>query len=500
MLHFRVLPLRAPAISHDTVRCTGVEYVAMRVSGAMPPLGVIMKLKFTIIFIVFLAVGVGYARPEEAQKPLTKDQVMGLAKAGMETSEVVELIHENGIDFALTDDYLQALGKAGAQEAVVQALRAARPKSLTQDQVMELVAGHVPSQRAAMLVKQHGIDFLPDEEYLRTLRLAGADDTLIAVLRTAGEAATAQLDVETSPNAEVYLDGESQGHADAQGELAVKARPGARALEVSPEGKKDLEQSVTLAAEQATRIEARLEGVAPSPGAPRENPKDGLKYVWIPPGTFMMGCSPEDSACSDDERPSHQVMITQGFWMGQTPVTVGAYKHFAGAARRHMPDAPRFNSGWASKNMPIVEVTWDDATAFCGWAGGRLPTEAEWEYAARGGSTEVRYGPIDEVAWYSDNSGGKTREVAQMRANGFGLFDILGNVWEWVNDWYGGNYYAASQERDARGPDSGQYRVLRGGSWYLDPWRVRVSVRYFVNPASGGNDSGFRCVREVDIP
>ena len=130
---------------------------------------------------------------------------MDLVKAGMETPELVKLIHEHGIDFDLTDDYLQALRKAGAQEPVIQALRAARPKPLTKEQVLQLVAGHVPSQRAATLVKQHGIDFLPDEEYLETLRLAGADDTLIAALREAGEAVTAELVVTTSPNAEVYL-------------------------------------------------------------------------------------------------------------------------------------------------------------------------------------------------------------------------------------------------------------------------------------------------------
>lgn len=165
-----------------------------------------------------------------------------------------------------------------------------------------------------------------------------------------------------------------------------------------------------------------------------------------------------------------------------------------------MPGAPDFNTGWANENMPIVNVSWDDATAFCGWAGGRLPTEAEWEYAARAGSAEARYGPIDEVAWYSNNSGQEAHEVAQKRANRFGLYDMLGNVWQWVNDWYDQNYYQSSPSQDPTGAASGQSRVLRGGSWYFVPRLVRVSYRYWVDPGSGLNYFGFRCAGEVFVP
>jgi formylglycine-generating enzyme required for sulfatase activity len=242
-------------------------------------------------------------------------------------------------------------------------------------------------------------------------------------------------------------------------------------------------------------LEATLEDVGP--GTVQENPKDGLKYVWIPPGTFMMGCSPGDNKCYDDEKPPHQVAITKGFWMGQTEVTVAAYKRFAAATGRRMPDAPSFNGGWANDNMPIVNVTWDEARQYCTWAGGRLPTEAEWEYAARAGSTKARYGLIDEIAWYDKNSSGETHEVAQKRANGFGLYDVLGNVREWVNDWY--RKYAASPERDPRGPDSGQGRVLRYGSWDDSPVNVRVTNRVG-NLGGGSNSFGFRCGGEVFAP
>jgi serine/threonine-protein kinase len=247
-------------------------------------------------------------------------------------------------------------------------------------------------------------------------------------------------------------------------------------------------------------VAARRGASTPAAGAVRESPGDGLNYVWIPAGTFLMGCSQGDTECDPDEKPPHQVTLTRGFWIGQTEVTVAAYRRFATAVGRTMPGAPNFNTGWANENMPILNVSWDDAQAYCGWAGGRLPTEAEWEYAARGGSSEARYGGIADVAWYDANSGGQTRDVAQKRPNGFGLYDTLGNVWEWVNDWYDENYYRNSPSQDPRGPSSGQYRVLRGGSWVNVAWVVRASDRGRYNPENWNYVHGFRCVREVTSP
>lgn len=212
-----------------------------------------MKLRF-LMLIIFIAVAVRPALPQQANKPLEKQQVMDLVKAGMETPELVKLIREHGVDFDLTEDYLQGLRNAGAQEPVIQALRAARPKPLTREQVLQLVAGHVPSQRAEALVKQHGIDFLVDDDYLQTLRLAGGDDALIAALREASAAATAEVVVATSPTAEVYWDGEFLGRADAQGQLTIKSKIGTHALKVTLAGKNDFKQNVTFATLQSTRI------------------------------------------------------------------------------------------------------------------------------------------------------------------------------------------------------------------------------------------------------
>ena len=263
----------------------------------------------------------------------------------------------------------------------------------------------------------------------------------------------------------------------------------------------------------------------------RENPKDGLKYVWIPPGTFMMGCSPGDSECYvNDEMPWHQVTITRGFWIGQTTVTVGAYKRYAQATGKSMPPEPiilgrALNPGWGNDVMPIVEVTWDDAKAYCGWAGGRLPTEAEWEYAARGGSNDARYGPLDEIAWYAGNSGNRQldsiwlktvgekfweqfkyngngmHEVGLKRANAFGLFDTLGNVWQWVNDRSpGGPYHKARPANDPHGALSGDSRILRGGSWRSWPRTVRVSMPNNYKHSERAETAGFRCAGSVISP
>jgi formylglycine-generating enzyme required for sulfatase activity len=262
-----------------------------------------------------------------------------------------------------------------------------------------------------------------------------------------------------------------------------------------------------------------------SKGEVRVNPNDGLKYVWIPPGTLMMGCSPGDSECvsdefarkygltpipvgcgtpegicTGDEKPSHQVAITKGFWLGQTEVTVGAYKRFTGSTGKAMPNAPNFNQAWINEQMPIVNVNWDDAQSYCAWAGGRLPTEAEWEYAARAGSTEARYGSLDEVAWYRENSGRQAHRVGEKQANGFGLYDLLGNVWEWVNDRYDDSYYQNSPSQDPTGATSGTLRVLRGGSCSSAPGGVRASARSMAAPDKRDNDFGVRCAGQVPGP
>jgi formylglycine-generating enzyme required for sulfatase activity len=224
------------------------------------------------------------------------------------------------------------------------------------------------------------------------------------------------------------------------------------------------------------------------PGTVRENPKDGLAYVWIPPGRFNMGCSQGDSECSDDEKPSHPVSISKGFWMGQTEVTQDAYQRVMGQNPSHFNGAQR----------PVEQVTWNQASDYCGKVALRLPTEAEWEYAARAGTGGARYGDLDKVAWYTSKSKSsvETKPVRGLQPNLWGLYDMLGNVWEWVADWYGGNY-EAGETTDPVGAQSGTGRIVRGGAWFYLPQCVRVSYRFRYEPTFRYDSIGFRCAGEL---
>lgn len=211
------------------------------------------------------------------------------------------------------------------------------------------------------------------------------------------------------------------------------------------------------------------------------NAKDGLTYVWIAPGTFQMGCSNGDTKCEKDEKPVHTVKLTQGFWIGQTLVTQAAYQKVIGSNP----------STFKGEKLPVDTVSFDDATAYCTKVGMRLPTEAEYEFAARGGSAAARYAPLDEIAWYSANSMGKTHEVAQKKPNAYGLYDMLGNLWVWTADWFG--LYTNAAATDPKGPATGPAGVSRGGSWRNDASRIRVSARLTDGRANAFFEYGIRC-------
>ncbi len=228
---------------------------------------------------------------------------------------------------------------------------------------------------------------------------------------------------------------------------------------------------------------------APRPATPpskntsmvKVNPADGLKYIWLKPGKFMMGCSPTDTDCNADENPAHEVTISKGFWMAETEVTQAAYERVIGSNP----------SNFKGPDLPVESVSWFQAKSYCKAAGMRLPTEAEWEYAARAGNGRQRYGRPGEIAWWGPNSEKKTHDVGQKQPNGYGLYDLLGNVAEWTADWYGP--YADAAETDPHGAQEGQYRTLRGGSWLVGLAHLRASDRVNRKPAVRGAHMGFRC-------
>jgi formylglycine-generating enzyme required for sulfatase activity len=221
------------------------------------------------------------------------------------------------------------------------------------------------------------------------------------------------------------------------------------------------------------------------------NPADGQTYVWIPPGTFAMGCSPGDGQCRDDEGPVRQVRIERGFWLGQTEVTIGAYRKGAKAQGVEAPEG--------DDNLPVTNVTWAEAKRFCGAVGSRLPTEAEWEYAARAGSSQAHYGVPREIAQYGDEARRLPHPVRTRTPNALGLYDMLGNVSEWVLDRYYNRY---DPEAPATGAEvtpplaSNARAIARGGSWAGDVASLRVSRRAEMEPDTADGRVGFRCARD----
>lgn len=255
------------------------------------------------------------------------------------------------------------------------------------------------------------------------------------------------------------------------------------------------------------------------PEPPRNDPRvRGLQWARIPAGTFQMGCVPGDAECRDNEKPRHEVNVSKTFDIMTTETTLGMFRAYATVTGRTMPGQPEWNTNVA---QPVVFVTDYQAVAFCAWVGGRLPTEAEWEYAARGGADGWKYVwgntekpdvkgrpaanvPDESVKrvhpeWPTlvgyDDGFVETAPVGSFPANGFGLYDMAGNVWEWVSDWFGP--YSSGFVADPRGSSSGSSRVLRGGSWVPERWGLRVSAR--AGNMAGGSSSafGFRCARDV---
>jgi len=223
--------------------------------------------------------------------------------------------------------------------------------------------------------------------------------------------------------------------------------------------------------------------------------RSSMEFVWIPPGSFDMGSPGDETGHDSNESPIHKVTLTKGFWLGRTPVTERQYYN---VMRKPMPRRSR---------CPVTNVSWNHAMDFCERLEKRtshrfrLPTEAEWEYACRAFATG-RFnigdsdGDVDRAGWYSGNSRVKTSSVHQKEQNAWGLFDMHGNVCEWCSDWYAQDYYDRKIEIDPQGPDKGDDRVLRGGSWQDKAKHCRCAARGYLRPLAPRLPPGFRVVRE----
>jgi formylglycine-generating enzyme required for sulfatase activity len=239
----------------------------------------------------------------------------------------------------------------------------------------------------------------------------------------------------------------------------------------------------------------------------------GIEMLLVPPGTFNMGCSASSAyGCNPDESPVHGVTLTNAFYIGRYEVTQAQWTAKMGSNPSYFQSASAEVPAAQVPNRPVEQVSWTTIQGFLSTTGMRLPSEAEWEYACRADTTTAFHGftgylngtnddgLVENVAWfYTGNctSGAycQTRPVGGKAANGFGLHDMSGNVWEWVNDWYSSSYYASSPSSNPTGPATGTYRVLRGGAWVIDAGGVRSSLRVVSTPGGTYNFYGFRVAR-----
>jgi len=227
--------------------------------------------------------------------------------------------------------------------------------------------------------------------------------------------------------------------------------------------------------------------------------KDGAPMLWVPGGEFTMGSEEGD----DDEAPIHRVYL-DAFYMDKYEVTVGQYANFLEATSLDAPPDWNTMNQHPHRQRPVAMVDWADARAYCRWAAKRLPTEAEWEKAARG--TDGRTYP-----WGNDPPDRRRANYGKQEWNNhaalesvgsledgkspYGIYAMAGNVWEWTADWYGKDYYQDSPKRNPKGPERGEEKVMRGGDWFLNAERLRSANRDGLIPTGRNNRGGFRCAK-----
>jgi formylglycine-generating enzyme required for sulfatase activity len=312
------------------------------------------------------------------------------------------------------------------------------------------------------------------------------------------------------PRASIFLDGGFVGRTSSEGPVVLRAvRTGDREVSVrDPSGREAREVArVVKRGRAAVSLDLLPKPTGPGPGGLRPlgrnlqgseefwREKDGAIMVRIPGGKFRMGSAEGEG--DPAERPQHAVRV-QGFFMDKTEVTWGQYRRFAMETGRPLPHAPAWGMPEA---FPVSYATWEDARAFCTWTGGRLPTEAEWERAARGGDARrYPWGDDWDPARCNTQEGGPHTPTASASypdcVSPYGVLDLAGSVWEWCRDWYDAAYYAKSPAEDPTGPETGRTRVSRGGCWINPSWWVRGANRQGIDPMWPDPTRGFRCVQD----
>jgi formylglycine-generating enzyme required for sulfatase activity len=316
--------------------------------------------------------------------------------------------------------------------------------------------------------------------------------------------------------AEVVVDGAVVGTTTAEAD-AFEVAPTAKQLEVRRDGYQPFSESLALRPGGAADVNAVLSRLAAAPvrssaakteppSLERRSPKAPDGFVFVPPGSFVMGSPDREEGRQEDEW-RHLTEITRGFLIQSTEVTQRQYRDI-------MQTNPA-GFGGCGDDCPVENVSWSDAVAYAnalslqegfpacyldgrliGLAcpGYRLPTEAEWEYAARAGASGASYTGLDAAAWYVGNANDQPSRVAQKQPNAGGIYDMLGNVWEWTGDWYTS---IPNNSSDPTGAVAGNGKVARGGSWRSDPLRVRLAIRDIYTPDSKNTALGFRLVRTM---